>query len=384
MRSKITNPVSLLLIFSFACAFMLGGAPPSASDEGRLTEVYGEEAESDFSYFSRYALAAGLVPVPLQIQLIEVSANSQTSGKTLFQKIRSMVDNSLLLPHTAAVKTQPQKAAPVNEPAQVQKPYLVHTVKNGETLTDIARKYNVSVDTIVNVNTLGSIHRLKVGQLLNIITVDGLLYTVKKGESLWDISKRYKVDLQKVVAVNGLGSPDQLKPRQMIVLPGAKPLPVPVVKQPATHTTSSSAKAKTTTATARKRPVVSTAGRLQRAFAWPVRGRITSRFGSRWGRMHEGIDISVGSGTPVRAASAGRVTFAGWGGAYGYLVKIDHGNGVETRYAHNSRLLVKVGQSVGSGQVLARSGSTGRSTGPHVHFEIRKSGKPYNPLSYLN
>ena len=94
-----------------------------------------------------------------------------------------------------------------------------------------------------------------------------------------------------------------------------------------------------------------------------------------------GIDIATG--TPVRAAFSGRVTFAGSLGGYGLLVKVNHGNGVETRYGHNSKILVKVGQIVEAGQVLARSGNTGVSTGPHVHFEIRKNGTAVNPASYL-
>jgi murein DD-endopeptidase MepM/ murein hydrolase activator NlpD len=117
--------------------------------------------------------------------------------------------------------------------------------------------------------------------------------------------------------------------------------------------------------------------------SWPVAGPVTSGFGSRWGRMHEGIDIGVGSGTPVHAAAAGTVIYAGWMSGYGNIVVIDHGNGLSTAYAHNTELLVAVGSAVGKGNVIAFSGSTGHSTGPHVHFEVRVNGAPVDPLAYL-
>lgn len=126
-------------------------------------------------------------------------------------------------------------------------------------------------------------------------------------------------------------------------------------------------------------PVVSGSGQL----SWPVSGPVTSSFGVRWGRMHEGIDIAVGQGTPVRAAAAGTVIYAGWMEGYGNLVAIDHGNGLSTAYGHNSSLASSVGQSVSAGQVIAYSGSTGHSTGPHVHFEVRVNGAPVDPLGYL-
>jgi len=116
---------------------------------------------------------------------------------------------------------------------------------------------------------------------------------------------------------------------------------------------------------------------------WPVAGPVTSGFGSRWGRMHEGIDIAVGSGTPVHAAAAGTVVYAGWLSGYGNIVVIDHGNGLSTAYAHNSSLIVGQGAVVGTGFVVALSGSTGHSTGPHVHFEVRVNGTPVDPLGYL-
>jgi murein DD-endopeptidase MepM/ murein hydrolase activator NlpD len=116
---------------------------------------------------------------------------------------------------------------------------------------------------------------------------------------------------------------------------------------------------------------------------WPVNGPVTSGFGMRWGRMHTGIDIAVPTGTPVHASASGTVVYAGWMSGYGYLVAIDHGNGLATAYAHNSSLLVAVGQHVAQGDTISLSGSTGHSTGPHVHFEVRVNGVPVDPLLYL-
>jgi murein DD-endopeptidase MepM/ murein hydrolase activator NlpD len=117
--------------------------------------------------------------------------------------------------------------------------------------------------------------------------------------------------------------------------------------------------------------------------SWPVSGSVTSGFGYRWGRMHEGVDIAVGQGTAVQAAGAGTVIYAGWLGGYGNLAVVDHGNGLSTAYAHNSSLVSAVGQSVAAGEVIAYSGSTGHSTGPHVHFEVRLNGDAVDPLGYL-
>jgi murein DD-endopeptidase MepM/ murein hydrolase activator NlpD len=119
------------------------------------------------------------------------------------------------------------------------------------------------------------------------------------------------------------------------------------------------------------------------ALGWPVAGPVTSGFGSRWGRMHDGIDIGVSEGTPVHAAAAGTVIYAGWMSGYGNIVVIDHGNGLSTAYAHNSQLMVGQGATIGKGSVIALSGNTGHSTGPHVHFEVRVNGSPVDPLGYL-
>ena len=119
-------------------------------------------------------------------------------------------------------------------------------------------------------------------------------------------------------------------------------------------------------------------------YIWPTRGVFTSGYGWRWGRMHKGIDIANNVGTPIQAAKDGVISFSGWSSGYGYLVEISHGDGSSTRYAHNSRLLVKKGQLVPQGARISLMGSTGRSTGPHLHFEIRKpGGAAMDPMAML-
>ena len=128
--------------------------------------------------------------------------------------------------------------------------------------------------------------------------------------------------------------------------------------------------------------VGSTVGKV-RGCLWPVSGRVTSEYGRRWGRLHAGIDIGAPKGTPIRAAKAGTVIFAGRQSGYGNVVIIDHGGGLSTLYGHQSRLGSRVGQRVTQGQVIGYVGSTGHSTGNHVHFETRYSGKARNPRGCL-
>ncbi|HLR47352.1 MAG TPA: M23 family metallopeptidase [Deinococcales bacterium] len=120
-------------------------------------------------------------------------------------------------------------------------------------------------------------------------------------------------------------------------------------------------------------------------FTWPVSGRISSHFGFRnisvgGNRNHGGIDIAANTGTPVAASRSGTVTFSGWNGAYGYVIYVDHGDGSETRYAHLSALHAGAGQVVAQGDTIGLTGSTGASTGPHLHFEIRQQGVALDPL----
>ena len=258
----------------------------------------------------------------------------------------------------------PAQEAPAEPAAEVPAPpirfeLLKHSVQRGESFWTIARQYGIDVDTLTAANEGIDPTRLQPGQQIVVPNMKGALHTVAQGDTLWDLARLYQTDLQEIVRVNGLEDPSRLRPGTVVLIPGAQAL------------------------VAQRLLLVDSNGRLRRAFDWPVRGRISSRFGPRWGRMHEGLDIAVNTGTQVRASADGVVRFAGWNGGYGYLVVIDHGRGIETRYAHNSRILVRRGQRVKRGEVIALSGSTGNSTGPHVHFEIRQNGKAVDPLRYL-
>lgn len=128
------------------------------------------------------------------------------------------------------------------------------------------------------------------------------------------------------------------------------------------------------------------AGPIQSAgsgWIWPVNGTLTSPFGSRWGRLHAGIDISVPEGTPIRAAKSGTVVLAAYTGGYGNYTCVDHGGGVSSCYAHQAGFAASAGESVSQGDVIGYAGNTGNSTGPHLHFEIRVNGQPVDPLGYL-
>ena len=182
-------------------------------------------------------------------------------------------------------------------------------------------------------------------------------HAVKKGETLAGIAHRYHLDQKKLAELNGLDSIDHLLPAQM-----------PLLKL--SHRTPSTIKKAAYTMPSNR-------------FIWPLQGELSSKFGRRWGTFHNGVDISSSFGKPIKAAAPGRVIYSGQEPGYGKLLIIYHGENYSTVYAHASKLLTKKGNSVRRGQIIGTVGSTGRSTGPHLHFEIRRHKEAQNPLDYL-
>ncbi len=291
-------------------------------------------------------------------QVIEIIPKS-TADESKADDIDAVDDKSVLELEILKVDAGsiPQMENPNPEEEREKPVVLVHTVRSGETLWDIAISYGITIDNILASNDIPNSNRIRVGQQLQILTVKGVLHKVAQGESVWELAQRYGVPLAEIMEVNSIEDASKIQPGAKLVIPGATQLLI--------------------------KDALVINGQIQKAFDWPARARISSKYGMRWGRMHNGVDIAVVTGTPIKAAADGKVIFSGTNGGYGIMVIIDHGKGVETRYAHHSRNVAKVGQTVKRGDVIAYSGNTGVSTGPHLHFEIRYNGKAVDPLKYL-
>lgn len=159
--------------------------------------------------------------------------------------------------------------------------------------------------------------------------------------------------------------------------------PTTAAPKPAASPANAPATAAAPPTTAKPAPTTAKPSPSGTRLAWPLSGPVTSPFGTRWGKLHAGIDIGVPIGTPIHAAAAGTVFFCGVMGGYGNVVLVDHGNGLVSLYGHQNNLACADGQRVSAGQVIGYSGNTGHSTGPHLHFEVRRNGTPVDPMQYL-
>lgn len=252
---------------------------------------------------------------------------------------------------------------------------MEHVIQPGETLSVIAEKYGVSVETIKWENGLSTVNAIKPGQTLRILPVTGVRHTVKKGETIYSIAKKYETEPQAIVdfPFNSFANDETFAlaiGQELIVPEGIMPEP----EKPAPARTS------TPNYMAQTPSGGSTTGSGK--FVWPAGGKLTQRFS--W--YHKAIDIANKAAPDVVAADGGTVIVAGWpdNSGYGNRVIIDHGNGYVTLYGHLQKIYVSGGQKIARGQALGQMGSTGRSTGTHLHFEIRSGGGNVNPLNMLN
>ena len=343
---------------------------------------YVREIAEDMPLLARIASHVGL----LALMLLTIAASGvQLNGSNAKEDpaVASLgpIDDSALA--AAAVDNSgafTQSPIPLtNTPKRIRRDVIKYTVQYGDTVSGIASDYAVSADSILwaNPKLEDNPDMLSVGQVLNIPPVTGVLYTVQNGDTLRGILTKFKgksnvddllqntVNLEFNQILHDLKPPDYaLTVGQFLMIPGGSKPYVP------------------RTVTAYNGPIPGSAPRGTGNFGWPVSGVITQGF---WAR-HPGIDIGAGKGTPVYAADSGYVIFSGWDNeriSYGFMILINHGNGFLTRYAHLSAMMVQAGDSVKKGQLIGRVGSTGNSTGPHLHFEIILNGVHRNPFSYL-
>jgi len=226
-----------------------------------------------------------------------------------------------------------------------------YTVQPGDTLTQIAEDYRVSTNTIRWENGISG-NKLTVGKELVILPVSGVRHKIQRGDTFGSISKKYRVDIEDVLIYNQLSADTKLTIGEKIMVPNG------VIVNTA----------------ARSKTIAKNTRGISRSgyYTKPTNGPLTSGYGPRWGGYHYGDDYGVPVGTSINASASGVVTRAriGWSGGYGNYIIVKHANGTETLYAHLSKILVKAGENVSQGQQIAKSGNTGRSTGPHLHWEV--------------
>lgn len=225
-----------------------------------------------------------------------------------------------------------------------------YRIQPGESLSEIALRYGTDVETLVVLNRIANPDHIIAGDVIEVLTLVGAVHEVSEGETIAAIAELYGVEEEVIISANSF-RPDQEPGRgERVIVPG---------------------------------------GRLSRNnrhpdFCWPMQGTLNSGYGPRSDGFHYGIDIGAPVGTPFYAVAAGTVTHAGWRGAYGIMVEVDHGYGYRSRYGHASAVAVEAGQSVSQGEELGYVGLTGNTTGPHLHFELYCDGDKVNPLDYLD
>ncbi len=281
----------------------------------------------------------------LAVLIIGNLINFQLNGSEPSTEIKA--DSSHEIKHSAII-AEPQESERNVKDGCVLK---VHIVNSGDTLSAIAEQYGIDVDSLRGANP-SLTELIHPEDKLIILPKKGILHTVAAGETLWEIATYYQVDVQLIMEANKKQSVD-LQVADTLFIPGARPRIIPVSRHGLTR------------------------------MLWPAEGEITSYFGWRWGRMHQGIDIANNYGTGIKAAANGRVQYAGWQTGYGNVIIVDHGYDCQTVYAHLEDFAVSKDEYVSSGQLLGYMGSSGYSTGPHLHFEVRYGGQPQNPIHLL-
>ncbi len=238
-----------------------------------------------------------------------------------------------------------------------------YVVRQGDTLGEIAEKFSITTNTVLSANNLKKDSKIKIGQKLVILPVSGIQYKVKSGDALESIARRFKTDKQEIIAHNNLEKPYLIKKGEVILIPD----------ETSTQIINTSKVEKITNTVVKTTKGIGK--KVASFFVKPVKAAVKTQ------GIHgkNGVDLAAKEDTPILAAAGGKVTVSqtGWNGGYGNYVVITHNNGLQTLYAHNNENLVSVGDKVIQGQIIAHMGSTGKSTGSHVHFEVRGGKNPF-------
>ncbi|MEO5928156.1 MAG: M23 family metallopeptidase [Patescibacteria group bacterium] len=382
---------AVLAIASFATIAMnLGARQALAQDVGQNSLLYALATDSDIEIVQEVAhegasthgsyLGSGAL---MAIPHVDFDYNTTDQDATLAD---------LSVPGAIGAPTVSDTDA-TGKPLAPRTKTETYLVKEGDTIGSIANDFSVNVGTILWNNNLTERQYIRPGDSLKIPPVSGILTTVKKGDTITKLAARYSADAEEVRSFNKIADESSLAIGTEVMIPDGKPEAVrQTVIAIAGKTQAEIAKGKTLNSygkadgisanvNTQKPGDENTAAVPSTKLAWPTSGHSITQY---YGWNHTGVDIDGDFTSPLYAAADGVVTTAGWNtGGYGLQVMVKHSNGVITRYAHSSKLFVKVGDEVKKGQVVAMMGSTGHSTGSHLHFEVYVNGKRANPLAYI-
>ena len=326
-------------------------------DERRITE---EAVRPDLLVpDSHYAGPASLLAVP------DIDFDYGDIGESL---------TAISVPGTIVAHAPAATSAEETGSAAPRAAVVTYTVQGGDTLSEIAHRFGVNVGTILWANSRTEFQYLRPGDVLKIPPTSGVLVTVKSGDTLLSLANRYGSAVDEIVRVNRLNPDESLPAGVELTLPGGQP---PAVTP--TYVSRTPVPTPSVVSSGPRPAAADTAGVPSTKLLWPTSGHVITQY---YGWRHTGLDIDGHYDSPIYASHDGVVTTAGWNsGGYGLQILIS-GGGFTTRYAHASKMFVKVGDTVKKGDVIAMVGTTGRSTGTHLHYEVYVNGTRVNPLSY--
>jgi len=345
-------------------------APDEIAGKTFLSEIisseFGENDELIEEYFDEQA---AITPVQ-QTYLDNLTAFKPQPMAEMTAPEDAALDTEDLAQGGDAIR-KPDLAA-TSKTVRPRESVIDYVVLAGDTVSTIAANFGISVNTILWENDLNAYSLIRPGNKLAILPMSGIAHKVARGDTLAAIVSKYGVDANTVLETNKLASAEMLSVGQKLIIPGGKK----------TYYASSQSSGNISAVSLLKdllkpQDLRSTASNK---LAWPTVGARITQYSS-W--RHYAIDIANKKGTPIYACDTGVVEVAGWGKGYGNQIVIDHGGGRKSRYAHLSKFYVEKGEAVKKGEAIAAMGSTGQSTGPHLHFEYIINGIKYNPLNYL-
>jgi len=340
--------------------------------------ILDEEELIEESYAPSSLRMAGQEKNEADVLVVKKRGPSLNGSDNLVDSTISEGNNSLVLVNEEAVAVKPVSISndilADDDVIQERDEIIFYAVLPGDTVSTIAQKFNITINTVLWANNLSSRSLIRPGDSLTILPTSGIMHTVKSGDTISRIASLYGVEEDKIFDSNRLEK--TLKIGDKIMVPGGRKITTIARARTAPSNTTGLSIIRNLVRTPAATAASSPGGKM----LWPTVGqRITQYFSWR----HTGLDIANKTGTPLYAAEDGTVDFSGWNTGYGFNVIIDHGGGKKTRYAHASKLHVSEGDVVTRGDTIADMGSTGWSTGPHIHFEVIINGTKQNPLNYL-